>query len=579
MIRPILYLIISCFCALAYAGEKRALIVAVGSYPENSGWNKLSSANDAQLMRIILQRQGFNDKDITILTDEKATKANIIKTMVKLIAQSNKNDVVVFHFSGHGQQITDINGDELDGLDEALIPYDALKQASDKYKGENHLIDDELNEFLKRLRKKVGPGGDVIFILDACHSGTATRGQTENGVIRGTELKFELEGTLTKKSVDNNHKFDEQLKPSVGSVSNISPYVVISASGQQELNMEIKDQNNIGYGSLTFALSKLLATNSKSLSYEALFDQLRNEMCTLFAGKHQQTPQLEGETSRLLFAGKAVEIPSHCRVISVVNSAKVIIDIGELSGLTTGSEISFYPINTVIPEKIKLLAKGTVKRIGPTESDVHFETSVTNIKLKDSWGFVSTFNWPKIYPVGEEKQMRADIVRRASANEPALKVEFEMFDPKTSLVYPSNREFKIGENFQVRIINRGTKGAFFQIIDIQPDNSIALLFDLSKLSPNDLFINAGESKTMDKVTFRLSKPLGVEMFKLVASEKQLDLSPIVTQKPAINRHDPVSEFEEMLSNLYGIEQSRNTPVKFNKINIYTKTFTILENLP
>jgi metacaspase-1 len=351
MIRPILYLIISCFCALAYAGEKRALIVAVGSYPENSGWNKLSSANDAQLMRIILQRQGFNDKDITILTDEKATKANIIKTMVKLIAQSNKNDVVVFHFSGHGQQITDINGDELDGLDEALIPYDALKQASDKYKGENHLIDDELNEFLKRLRKKVGPGGDVIFILDACHSGTATRGQTENGVIRGTELKFELEGTLTKKSVDNNHKFDEQLKPSVGSVSNISPYVVISASGQQELNMEIKDQNNIGYGSLTFALSKLLATNSKSLSYEALFDQLRNEMCTLFAGKHQQTPQLEGETSRLLFAGKAVEIPSHCRVISVVNSAKVIIDIGELSGLTTGSEISFYPISTVIPEK------------------------------------------------------------------------------------------------------------------------------------------------------------------------------------------------------------------------------------
>lgn len=557
--------------------EKRALIVGVGAYPSNSGWQNLSAVNDAVLMRKVLLIQGFDDKKITSLIDEKATKSNIRKALETLISQSKENDVVVFHFSGHGQQLTDINGDELDGFDEALIPYDALKQASGSYKGENHLIDDELNEFLNRLRKKVGSGGDVIFILDACHSGTATRGQTENGTIRGTELKFELEGTLTKKSVDNNHKFDEQLKPSVGSVSNISPYVVISASGQQELNMEIKDQNNIGYGSLTFALGKLLATNSKSLSYEALFDQLRNEMCTLFAGKHQQTPQLEGETSRLLFAGKAVEIPSHCRVTSVVNSAKVIIDMGELSGLTIGSEISFYPINTVIPEKIKLLAKGTVKRIGPTESDVHFETSVTNIKLLNSWGFVTTYNWPKIYPVGEENQMRADVIRRASANEPSLKVEFEMLDPKTSLVYPSNHEFKLGDTFQIKIINRGTKGAFFQIIDIQPDNFIALFFGLSKYSENDLFIKAGETKIMNKGTSRVIEPVGVEMFKLIASEKQLDLSPIETQKHAINRQGPVTEFEDMLNKLYDSNQIRSMPGNFSKISIYTKTFTILEN--
>jgi len=572
----LLLLVLFFLCNPSFGSEKRALTIAIGAYPSNSGWQNLSAANDAELMRKVLLIQGFDDKKITSLIDEKATKNNIRKALETLISQSKENDVVVFHFSGHGQQITDLNGDELDGFDEALIPYDALKQASGNYKGENHLIDDELNEFLNRLRKKVGPGGDVIFILDACHSGTATRGQTENTIIRGTGLKFELEGSVTKKSVDNNYKFDEQLKPSDGSKSDFSPYVVISASGQQELNMEIKDQNNIGYGSLTFALGKLLTTNSKILSYQALFDQLRNEMCTLFSGKHQQTPQLEGETSRLLLAGKAVEIPSHCRVISVVNSAKVIIDMGELSGLTTGSEISFYPINTMIPENAKLLAKGTVKRIGPTESDVHFETPVSNLKLKDSWGFVTTYNWPKIYPVGEEKQMRADIIRRALANEPSLKVEFEMVDPKTSLVYPANREFKIGDTFQVRIINRGTKGAFFQIIDIQPDNSIALFFGLPGYSENDLIIKAGETKLMNKGTSRLIEPVGVEMFKLIASEKQLDLSPIETQKPAINRQGPVTEFEDMLNKLYDSNQSRSMPGNFSKINIYTKTFTIIE---
>jgi hypothetical protein len=36
-----------------------------------------------------------------------------------------KEILYIFNSSGHGQQIQDDNGDELDGYDEALIPYDA----------------------------------------------------------------------------------------------------------------------------------------------------------------------------------------------------------------------------------------------------------------------------------------------------------------------------------------------------------------------------------------------------------------------------------------------------------------------
>ena len=61
-------------------------------------------------------------------------------------------DIIYLHFSCHGQPIEDIDGDEDDGWDEALIPFDAKKKyQKGTYTGENHITDDELNSYLKRL--------------------------------------------------------------------------------------------------------------------------------------------------------------------------------------------------------------------------------------------------------------------------------------------------------------------------------------------------------------------------------------------------------------------------------------------
>ncbi|MDP1621230.1 MAG: caspase family protein [Bacteroidales bacterium] len=572
MIRCSIIVLISCFCVFAYGGDKRALIVAIGSYPANSGWNKLSSANDAKLMRTILQQQGFEDKNIAILADERATKANILKSLENLITKSNKSDVVVFHFSGHGQQIVDKNGDELDEYDEALIPLDARKTETTQYKGTKHLIDDELNGFLYRLRQKVGPKGDVIFILDACHSGTATRGTEDEAIFRGTDVPFEIAKPESNKYSEESDKFDEQQSQLTRGNAELSPFVIISASGQQELNLEIKDKNNTGYGSLTFALGKVLANNHEKLTYISLFDLTRNEMCAGFEGKHQQTPQLEGQADRILFAGSQVIIPTHCRVISVVNSTKLMVDAGELNGLTIGSEISFYPINTNKPDKAGLLAKGIVKRVGLTESDVSFDKAIEKEKFKDTWGFVTKYQLSKMYP--DVNTMRADVLRRATSREPSLDVSFEMINSKTSLAIPVSHPFKIGDSFQIKIINKGSKDAFFQIIDIQPDNQISLLFDASQLSNNDLYIKAGQAKIIDKVTFTISNPVGVEMLKLVASDKQLDLSAIKTKLPVANRSSQANEFEQFLDEIYGTEQGERSLGSFSKVNIYTRTFTI-----
>ena len=72
--------------------------------------------------------------------------------------------MVVITFSGHGTYVPDLNGDEVDGLDEALCPYDMQTSGA-------ALIDDEIHA-LFAARK---PGVRLVLISDSCHSGTVTR--------------------------------------------------------------------------------------------------------------------------------------------------------------------------------------------------------------------------------------------------------------------------------------------------------------------------------------------------------------------------------------------------------------------
>lgn len=65
------------------------------------------------------------------------------------------------HYSGHGTKVPDLNGDEDDGYDEALVPLDFDRSGV--------ILDDDLYEiFVKGLP----PGVHVVALMDCCHSGT-----------------------------------------------------------------------------------------------------------------------------------------------------------------------------------------------------------------------------------------------------------------------------------------------------------------------------------------------------------------------------------------------------------------------
>lgn len=125
--------------------------------------------NDVRNMADFLEREvGMNKKDITVVTDEfpedvgRATYEELIFTLMKLAAASWHEDLdfVVIHFSGHGRQTPDLEGDEEDGLDEGIVPVD--------YKVTGVLRDDRLLSLIKVFNPKTR----VLCVFDCCHSGT-----------------------------------------------------------------------------------------------------------------------------------------------------------------------------------------------------------------------------------------------------------------------------------------------------------------------------------------------------------------------------------------------------------------------
>lgn len=238
------------------AQQKYALIVAISDYPSESGWSTINSTNDLDLLQPEFERLGFHT---TILSDQEATKKNILKALTHLTKQIQSNNEVCLHFSCHGQQMEDTNEDETDGLDEALIPFDAnLTYKKGIYEGKNHLCDDELESHLNVIRKKLGPNGSLIVTLDACHSGTATREEEfvedDDAPTRGSALIFSANPFYIIpdcKQVVREAKYKSE--------PTLSPITVISACQPFQRNYEIK-VNGSYYGTLSYAFYEVLKT-------------------------------------------------------------------------------------------------------------------------------------------------------------------------------------------------------------------------------------------------------------------------------------------------------------------------------
>jgi hypothetical protein len=131
------------------AMKRRALCIGINDYPGTDS-DLAGCVNDANDWAAAFTDRGFT--------------GNVIRKAIEsLVTGARKGDSIVVQFSGHGSFVPDEDGDEPDGTDECLCPYD-LKE-------EGPITDDELFDLFSARPQ----GARVLMISDSCHSGTVAR--------------------------------------------------------------------------------------------------------------------------------------------------------------------------------------------------------------------------------------------------------------------------------------------------------------------------------------------------------------------------------------------------------------------
>jgi hypothetical protein len=289
MLRKRLFAIILLMLSVTavYGQTARALLVAIDKYPEGNGWGGIHATGDLELIAPMLAANGFGDGNIVALTNERATRAAIAEQLEKLSRDTRSGDRVYIHFSCHGQQMADTDGDEPDGLDEAIVPYDARRRwEAGRYEGENHLRDDELEAYLEKIRRRAGSHGNLVLVVDACHSGTADRIDDEETYIRGTAYIFAPPGFVAT-------AINGSIPTTIRSDRKLATMTVISACQPDQINYEYRTPEGKYYGSLTYALCGTM-TERNVMSHGDLRRELAGRIGRQNANRRRvQTPLLE----------------------------------------------------------------------------------------------------------------------------------------------------------------------------------------------------------------------------------------------------------------------------------------------
>ncbi len=184
-------LIILSFASEALSAERWALLVGIGNYQSDYVNELKFTSKDAQGIRdILIQKGSFGEDHIRLLTDDQATKQNIVAGLNWLADKSKPDDLVIIFHAGHGYYCEDKDGDEKsrdpsgkDIYDEMLVTYD-----TDVLKPETGLIDDEFSNLIKRIKSQ-----NLIILFDTCHSGGAALSATMARADRDPDLPPEEE--------------------------------------------------------------------------------------------------------------------------------------------------------------------------------------------------------------------------------------------------------------------------------------------------------------------------------------------------------------------------------------------------
>ncbi len=166
------------------APGKLALLVGIDQYSQGNRpiqWLNGCKTDVTLQQELLIHRFKFAPGDIVTLTDQQATRQNILdKFQTHLIERAKPGDIVVFHFSGHGSRLLDPDPLEGKPYNSAFVPFDAGSLNPDG--SVNDIMGHTLFLLMSALKTQ-----NVTAVLDSCYSGGGTRGTVTIRCVRDSE--------------------------------------------------------------------------------------------------------------------------------------------------------------------------------------------------------------------------------------------------------------------------------------------------------------------------------------------------------------------------------------------------------
>lgn len=251
---------------------KRAFLVGINY--KGTDYELGGCINDVTTIKdLLISQYGYLENNIVLLSDNthiKPTRANILEGWRWLLSKNSSLDFAAanedisngtilsgdyesltsadkprlfFHYSGHGSQVKDMNGDEKDGKDETICPIDSDTAGM--------ITDDVIRE---ELASKVPSHGKLFSLIDACHS----------------ESSLDLLWTVTS-------CFFGSFKLSkVGNYESTKGEVVLlSGCRDSETSSDIVVDGK-GQGALTYSFVEVLKASNYKITYDKLLTDIRH---------------------------------------------------------------------------------------------------------------------------------------------------------------------------------------------------------------------------------------------------------------------------------------------------------------
>jgi hypothetical protein len=251
-----------------------ALVVGIDKYnppvPALGG----AVADAIKIKGFLEKNYGNSPLYLKVLLNEEATYDSLISAFRGHLGQAGKDDVIWFHYSGHGSR--QASAPELEALnsgskDETLVLYDSRPSGKD-------LADKELGLLIYELSKN---GAHIIVSLDCCHSGSGTRNADITGVnlYRARLTDDRGDRRALSSYLDGYFEKNDLVIPE-------AKHVLFAACNR----FQTAKESWSGSGLFTENLLKTLESIDRDISYADLFVKLRYGVVGM---KWDQDPQIE----------------------------------------------------------------------------------------------------------------------------------------------------------------------------------------------------------------------------------------------------------------------------------------------